>query len=415
MISREQYTLYIRYLFYLGIVLMIIGLYFSRALLSIGTGIAIGIPFIQPNVWNKLTKFYENKAALAISGIFFLYLLSGINSIEKSFWLERVRVNIPTLFMPISFMLIKPLSRRVFHLLFYLFLLATALSVGLVLGNYYMSYDTISQTYLKGQVMPTPVIYVRYSLMVAIAIIVAIYLLIEQFVYRWKWEKYLQIFIALFLLFFIHLLAVRTGMLSLYVGLLTTALYYVFQTRQVRLGIGIIALLCILPFLLYLSLPTLRNKVQYVIWDWKMYLSGNTEYQPSDYIRVYSITHGLKLVQEHPLLGVGMGDMVPEMNQQYEIHTPQIPKEERFLPINQYVFILTATGIVGLAYFIFATWYPLFYQKNYQNYFMLTFHLALFASFIGETTIELQIGKTVYLLFVLLCLSYLDQSKKDTL
>ncbi len=413
MITQQQYESILTYIFYGGLVLIIIGLYFSRALLSIGTGIVIGIPFIQPNIVHRLYKFWENKAAVAISGIFFMYLLSGLNSSAQADWIEKLRVNIPTLLMPIAFMLCKPIPRRIYHLLLYTYLIVTTISVFIVLGNYMISYEEISKTYLQGQIMPTPIIYVRYSLMVAIAVIIAIYLLINQFVIRYKWEKYVIVMTGLFLTGFLHLLAVRTGLLALYVALVCTAFYYFFIGKHKKWGMVLLGAVAVLPVILYFSFPTLQNKVQYVIWDWEMYLSGNKDWQPSDYIRIYSITHGLELASQHPFFGVGIGDLEREMERKYEELTPQIPHSERFLPLNQYVFVLAATGIAGLIYFIFATWYPLFYRKNYHNYFMFTYHLALFSTFLGETSIELQSGKTVYLLFTLLSLAYLDQSDES--
>lgn len=413
MITRAQYEHILFYIFYGGLALIIIGLYFSRAILSIGTGIVIGIPFLQPQFVNRLHKYFENKPALAISGIFVMYLLSGLNSTNQQDWIEKVRINIPTLLMPLSFMLMKPIPRRTFQLVLYLYMIVTTISVCIVLANYIIFYETITATYLQGQVMPTPVIYVRYSLMVAIAIIIAIYLLSSNFLYKYSWEKYLIAVLGAFLIVFIHLLAVRTGLLALYVALITTTFYYFFHGKHRRWGFVLLGMVIMLPLFLYFIFPTLQNKIQYVIWDWKMYLSGDEKWQPSDYIRIYSITHGLELVSEQPFFGVGIGDLKQEMEKKYEALTPHISKSERFLPLNQYVYVMTATGILGLSYFILATWYPVFYRKNYQNYFVLTYHLALFSTFVGETSIELQSGKTVYLFFTLLSLAYLDQDDES--
>ena len=132
-----------------------------------------------------------------------------------------------------------------------------------------------------------------------------------------------------------------------------------------------------------------------------------------------SIFNGLRLAQLHPFVGVGIGDLHQEMQLMYEQYQPNMPQDYRFPPINQIVTILASYGVLGLAFFLFCLFYPLYYRQNYRDYFFLCFYVVLVSSFLGETPMELQIGKSLYLYFALLgivCLSPVPKSsKKPTL
>jgi hypothetical protein len=52
----------------------------------------------------------------------------------------------------------------------------------------------------------------------------------------------------------------------------------------------------------------------------------------------------------------------------------------------------------------------LFYRKNFENPVFLAFHTLIFMSFLMESTIENNFGISIYLLFLLIGLVYLNQS-----
>jgi O-antigen ligase len=110
------------------------------------------------------------------------------------------------------------------------------------------------------------------------------------------------------------------------------------------------------------------------------------------------------LLKEHPITGTGIGDIDTEMHRMYAAKTPDFPVENRYPPISQYIYSLTAFGILGAGLFFCFLLYPLF--KSPFNYALLAIYTTTLFASIGETTIELQLGKTAFLMLVCVGILY---------
>lgn len=387
-----------------------VGLFFSRALVSIGTWMIIGNAILLPNLKQNLRAFFKNKAALAVTGIFFIALFSGLYSENVAVWWGRVQTKLPFLMLPYAFSVIKPPSLKQFRgILYFFFALTVFTSLG-VLINYFFNFDAINTTYSQGQIIPTPIIYVRFSLMVVFAFVVGAYLWLKNYELRWRWERVFIKIGTIFLFVFTHILAVRTGLLALYLLIGLGLFYYIFTQKRYVLGSTIAMVILALPLMSYQLIPSFQNKVHYMKWDLEQYFKGNQNQMASDYMRLVSIESGLKVMKTNSVLfGAGYGDLRTEMDKIYAAEYPTIPK--KLLPHNQFVFAMAATGLVGLVVLIISVFFPLFYRDNYKNLLFLAFHLIILSSFIAETPIELQIGHTFYLIFLLLMMMVLNDQR----
>ena len=77
--------------------LILVGLISYRALMSIGM-ITLGVRAVlslRPK--ENIQHLLQNKALLALLGIFFLYVVSGLWSENLYYWLDRVRMKLPFL------------------------------------------------------------------------------------------------------------------------------------------------------------------------------------------------------------------------------------------------------------------------------------------------------------------------------
>lgn len=147
------------------------------------------------------------------------------------------------------------------------------------------------------------------------------------------------------------------------------------------------------------------------MYDLKMMKEQGALAEYSDNVRITSIRHGLDLVKDNLITGVGIGDLKAEMIRMYAEKTPNFPEESRFPPISQFVFILTAFGIVGAAIFFYLLLYPLF-RSPFTNVMLAVYATTLFGS-IGETTIELLHGKTVFVMLVCICVFYAKHMRSN--
>jgi hypothetical protein len=69
------------------------GLYFSKAVLSIAPYLLLALGLFRSNLSNRLKTFYRVKPFGILTGLFLLYLFSGLNSIDKASWWRRLDNN----------------------------------------------------------------------------------------------------------------------------------------------------------------------------------------------------------------------------------------------------------------------------------------------------------------------------------
>ena len=140
-------------------------------------------------------------------------------------------------------------------------------------------------------------------------------------------------------------------------------------------------------------------------YDLEMYQKGNIN-EHSDAMRLLSMQIGLQIWHEHPISGVGAGDLRDETYKIYAHRYPQISDYNRRLPHNQFIWVLATTGAVGLALFLVAFFFPLLSNGYYKYWPILILHLMVFSSFFTEDTFEEQMGSGFYLIFLLILMNH---------
>ena len=352
-----------------------------------------------------LKKYFQTKELLVLSLYFIIVFISGLYSDDKVYWLSWVRIKLPFLALPLAFAPIARLSQKSFVLLLYGFIATFFVCTSLVLGNYALHFTSMTSSFSQGTQIPMPFSHIRYTLMLAFSFFCAVYLWQQNLFAQSKNEKWLQIAYALFAFIALHILSVRSGLLAVYLGLLYLALLEIFKRRQLILGAAIILCIVVLPFLAYRYVPSLHNKIGYMQYDLEMYQKGNIN-EHSDAMRLLSMQIGLQIWHEHPVLGVGAGDLRDETYKIYAQRYPQISDYNRRLPHNQFIWVLATTGAVGLALFLLAFFFPLLTTGYYKYGPILILHMMVFSSFFTEDTFEEQMGSGFYLIFLLILMNH---------
>jgi len=376
------------------------GLYFSKTALSIFPYLLIIYGLSQKNSIQRLKGIIHNKSIMSIMLIFFVYLLSGINSENTSKWLEKLNTNLIYIAIPLGVYLSGNYTKSTLNRIISLFVVINTLLNIFLLINYILHFEIVNQQYLRGQTIYTPIMHVRYSYFVALSIIFSSYLFIINLKTKFK---YFWGIITIFLIIFLHILAVRTGILSIYITLFTMGIYFALKFRKHKeLITGLIVFFLIIT-ISFFTFPSIKNKIKYSLWDIKSTINHTARYHTSDRIRIYSIINGIKLVNENPVFGTGIGDIYTEMDKKYNINYPDLPKEYRFGPIDQFLFTMASMGITGFILLYGLLLLPIYFSK-YKHKLLIPFYILTFATFLGENTIELIVGKTAFLVFLSLFL-----------
>ncbi|MCR6639410.1 MAG: O-antigen ligase family protein [Sporocytophaga sp.] len=231
------------------------------------------------------------------------------------------------------------------------------------------------------------------------------YYLLEKNYFNDFFFKGLNIIILIFLIFYQHLLAVRSGLVAFYVVLILIT-FYLLASKNFKKGLllffGIIAIIGISFF----SLNTLKNKWGYTKYDWNL---SDIKEKANNYSigkRLVSQQVTFQLFREHPIFGVGEGNLESEVRKGYAKNFPYVEAENRLSPHNQYLRTLAATGILGFIIFLSCFYFPLFSNKNYRSKILLAIYAITSVSFLFEDTLETKTGLTFCLFFIMFSLHY---------
>ncbi len=346
----------------------------------------------------------QNKA-FAVIPLYFFIVLSGVfYSDDWSYLIERLRIRLPFLVLPVAFICLPPFPKRYYEGIRYFFLLfmfVASIAIGL---RYWLDYELITEMIGRGKPIPTPVNHIRFSLALAFSIVSGATLYRSGFYVRYPFERGLIAGILVFLFLFIHLLSVRSGLIALYICMAYYLFRYVWMTRRYLVGTVALIALVMLPVVAYHTIPAFRTKYDYMVWDWRNYRKGNGNlYSDSD--RFLSVKVGLRIGNEHPLAGIGPGDVKREVENIYFRDYKHITEAK--MPHNQFVSVYAGSGLIGLAAFLFAFFTPLLYRRHYRDPLFTALHIIVFCSFLTESTIETSVGTAFYIFFLLLGLNYL--------
>lgn len=393
---------------------LIVGLLFSRFLLTVSMIAFIVLalidwkkePKLSISLNPKLTELPKlliaNKSLSVITLFFFIVLMSGIYSEDMGYWLERLRIKLPFLFLPLSFVLLPKMNTKQYQLIHYFLLAIVTLSGIGVLLNFGLHYDAILENMSRGQAVPTPINHIRFSLLVAYSVLAGIYLLRNPMkTFTQVLPKVLTITATFFLFVLIHLLAVRSGLAVLYMALGAMTLHYIWYSKKWAAGVSLLLILISLPVVAYFTVPSFRAKLYYMEHDWHQYRNGLAD-KHSDAERWISYEVALNIIRAHPIIGVGAGDLKKEVLAAYAVGYPKITHPK--MPHNQFISVTAGTGLIGLGIFLVAFFTPLLTSRHFRDAHFLGFYVIIFFSFFIENTIENAIGVAFFLFPLLLWL-----------
>lgn len=115
-------------------------------------------------------------------------------------------------------------------------------------------------------------------------------------------------------------------------------------------------------------------------------------------MRLYFWDAAFRVIGQHPLFGVGTGDVQAELNKVYEAHSP-LQQEWYKRPHNQFLTVTVALGSVGLFIFLVGVFYPFMKLRRFLPGLYWPFIVLALVSFMPEDTLETQAGVAFYAFF----------------
>lgn len=387
---------------------MLAALFVSRTTLSICTGAFIFFSLFHHQIKEQCIRFLKTPLLWSMSLLFFLPLLSGLWSENKEAWLDVIRVKLPLLLLPLAFASPFQFSKKEYQSLMGFFILLVCAGSLWSSFHYLNNIQEINASYLKAKSLWTPLENdrVRFSWLVAVAAWLSGYYFFKNDS-RFRWAYFAA---AVWLIIYLHILAVRTGIFSFYLALIIVAFYLIFKKRKKLYSILIIASIFALPAIAYFTLPSFQNRVKYIFYDFEYFKDAHYLQGGNDAMRFISIKAGLNVIQKNPINGVGFGDIQKATDEFYEKNYTQLIEDDKILPSSEWILYGDGLGILGILLFTCIMCIPFFIVVKGQILWWVVNAMAAF-SFIFDIGLEVQYGVMAYALLILCCWKWLSAKK----
>src|SRR5688572_15298547 len=328
---------------------MLTAAFISRAFLSVTVITFVLFSFFHRDFKKQIKNYISSPFLTGLSILFLLPLITGLWSENSDQWLKIMRIKLPLLFIPLALAAPFGFSSMHWQRLQLLFIALTVITSLWCIAHYAVDIKAINEAYLRAKTMTTPLEndHVRYSWMVSIAILLSAWMCWQR---RNKKDILFWILAGTItgLIIFLHLLAARTGLLSFYVMLVTAITWWIFSQRQKKYVLLALALLFILPVSAYMLMPSFRNKIAYFRYEYAYFKKAAYLPGSNDAMRVISIHAGWNVMNAHPPIGVGYGDIRDEVKKEYAKHYPEMIEADKILPSNEWLMYGSGCGWTGL-------------------------------------------------------------------
>lgn len=374
--------------------LLLVSLPVSRAALSSSLILFLALTVISRSPGQQWKAFVADGYAPVFTLLFFVPFVSGLWSHDAGAWLQVVRLKLPLLFLPFAFAGNWQLTAAQWRTVCLVFLGVVAAGCGYSLVAYALNPQAVHLRYLQAKTLQTPLEndHVRFSWLVSVAVIGCF------FFRRFFCAKNIRIGLlglAGFFIIYLHLLAARTGLGALYLFLLFATGRLFWQKKKRKAALLAVAAVVLLPLLAYSLLPTLQNRIRYLVYDFSFVKKA--QYQPgtSDGARVLSLQAGWHTLQQHPL-GVGAGDVMHEVEKWYAAQVPQMLPADKLHPSSEWLIYGAFAGWPGVVVFTLVLLFPAFRAPKHGRFYQLALGATAAFSFMFDTGLEVQYGIFLY-------------------
>src|SRR6218665_198883 len=134
----------------------------------------------------------------------------------------------------------------------------------------------------------------------------------------------------------------------------------------------------------YQHVSSLGGRLHEILWEINMYrqsadANGHSLTQRFEYWKTAA-----GIIAEHPVIGVGTGDVQLAFDAQYEKNNSSLEKQWRFRSHNQYLSIAVAFGLLCLLWFLITLIYPMICLHKAFDFLYITFFVVATVSFLRK-------------------------------
>lgn len=385
---------------------MTAGFLFSRALLSISMIVLLANSLWPATIANNWKRFCSNRFALFCALYFLLYVVSGLWSEDKHAWWQFSVLKLPFLILPFGIWSI-PFHIRKYRSVYIISMLAVIGIMLLVsLCIFFLNRQSYVNSYAYAPMIPSTRNgdHIRFSLWLSCCLLIIARTLRADKEYwnhkKWRW---FFISIAVLIIVYLHFLAAKTGIIALYIVLVGLSIHTLSQKWN-KAAAGIVTAVTGIAFfsLFYFISPTFRAKITYTLYELHLVKTGfHLDRNYTDMGRLISYEVALSEIDKMPAYGTGAGDILASMDAGYQKLYPNVPPDERYVPINQYLTEVLGFGWWLSGIFIVMILLPFFARLREDKIYLTLTTLCFLLGMMTEAMLHIQMGVFVYLFLTL--------------
>ncbi|MBS1626493.1 MAG: O-antigen ligase family protein [Bacteroidetes bacterium] len=371
------------------VILLLLSFFISRAALSFISVLMI-LLLLKKNLDKKIIKQFITASIFIIIPV----AVSGFWSSDVKEWWQLFSNKLLLITVGVAIVSLQ-LSFKQIKIIIWTLTVLTLLASGWSVWQYINNKQLIEQSYLVAKVIPVWLDddHIRFSWLIVLTIILMCWQLNLQ---SSNSKEKIPGYISVLLLFaFLHFMAARTGLLCLYVALIIFFFYFLWKQKTRKYAAFFFIITIAIITLAFYVLPTLKNRMQYVVWDVKQFTNNNYLQGSADGGRWLSIKAGFDVGLMKPIQGVGFGDIRNEAIKWYDVHYPKTLPNERFIPHSEWIVYFAGSGMVGVIAFTvgLCLLYHYFFRKNI---FCFVTAFVLIIPLITDDSLEGQYGITIF-------------------
>ena len=254
MISRQ--LLKSNYLYFAGLLLLVIGLPVSLFLTSLSQFILIGAFLIEGDVKQKFRRFLNNSTALFFAGIWLIHVFGLLWTSDLHEGIKDIKIKLPLLLLPIIISGNQPLSAVQFRYLILAFIgsvfAGTMISMSVLAGIIHRNIYDIRDVFIFN------ISHIRFALFTCLSCFILIWIAIRERKEIKTSMKILSLFMISWLLIFLFIVESVTGLIIFSIAGLILIVYHVFSFSNLKMKILVSILLAAIPLSIYFTYEKLE-------------------------------------------------------------------------------------------------------------------------------------------------------------
>jgi hypothetical protein len=379
-------------------IIMLTGLLWSRALLSISMGLMLIYALYY---WNKNNIGLAKSIALHIKNPLFIWCCSPIFLLftgiyQSGFTTTNLQLLLTFTVYPIAgftaivaekFDYTKTISQPWIH--------AALIALLFPLGWFVFHSTIVIEQYGTGKSLPVFMDndHLRFSIFLCSALLFTL-LPVNN-------ARYKKISLAVLLLAILFL-AVRTAWIMAFIIVVGYGIQFFLQHQSFKKNLPKIIIALTIVVALFWIFPTTQQKIRYSIYDWQQYNSKGYDSTYSDGVRRAVNTVAWSAINNSHATAIGWSAIPATIKEKFSQQFSG-SKTQYGWPFNQWLFWWMGSGLIGMIVFTIWLLYPAWYGFQHKNPFLIIWTLAIAASCLVESTLNYQYGVFLHVWPLLIC------------